>query len=696
VTRPGTIYAFGPFRLDLEQRLLLRDDKPTPLAPKAILILCVLVENHGRLVERSELMQRVWPDAFVEEGNLTVNIFALRKVLAEGLGTAPAIETIPKRGYRFIPAVKIIDGRGGRNRAALPRKLAAVAVLVLAAAIALWAVLPPAVPRVSGIVQLTRFGLAENIAADGSHLFAGQKMGGRFTIVRIPADGADPIPLALPFSNVRLLDISPGRKEMLVAAFDRPGDAALVWIVPVNGGSPRRFGQVQSLSARWSPNGRRIAYDSGTALYSAAADGSDTRKLAEPGGTIDAWSPDGGRLRFTRTNQATGAESIWEVRADGSGLRPLLPERQLTKARWGEGQCCGRWTPDGRFFVFREAFGAGSSLWAIPERSGIALHRAVKLYAAPFAIRDSSITPDGKRMLVLGSNQSTELVRFDRRLHQWVPLPIDPTANEARWSRDGRWISYTSFPERTLWRVRTDGSERLQLTLPPMQAFGATWSPDGGSLAFHLLLPGKPGKIGVIASSGGKPRVLLADAPTAEDSPSWTPDGGSLLFARYWLDERGETTASAICRFDLATGKVTRLPGTEALGPPGGSPDGRYIAAQSADFRSLLLLDFRSGKWTPIAHGGYIHAPQWSLDSRAIVYQDVAGGEEQPVYEIDLPGASVREIAGRREFLRGDVGRFSLSGLTPDGDPVATVIHSNADIYSLTLETANGRAPLTW
>ena len=106
MSEPPKSFNFGPFQLDLNQRVLLRDGKPVPLPPKAMIILAVLVENHGKLVEREELIRRAWPNVFVEDGNLTVNVFALRKVLAEGLNGVSPIETIPKRGYRFIATVE--------------------------------------------------------------------------------------------------------------------------------------------------------------------------------------------------------------------------------------------------------------------------------------------------------------------------------------------------------------------------------------------------------------------------------------------------------------------------------------------------------------------------------------------------------------------------------------------------------------
>ena len=94
-------YEFGPFCLDTEERRLLRDGQPLTLTPKAYETLRVLVENSGQVLEKEELMRRVWPDAFVEEGGLTRNISVLRKVLANGT-EEPYIQTIPRRGYRFV------------------------------------------------------------------------------------------------------------------------------------------------------------------------------------------------------------------------------------------------------------------------------------------------------------------------------------------------------------------------------------------------------------------------------------------------------------------------------------------------------------------------------------------------------------------------------------------------------------------
>jgi len=99
-------YEFGPFRIDLTDRLLLRGATPVSLTPKAFDTLVVLVEAAGHILEKDDLMKRVWPDTIVEENNLTQNISALRKALGQGTDEKPYIETLPRRGYRFVAAVR--------------------------------------------------------------------------------------------------------------------------------------------------------------------------------------------------------------------------------------------------------------------------------------------------------------------------------------------------------------------------------------------------------------------------------------------------------------------------------------------------------------------------------------------------------------------------------------------------------------
>jgi DNA-binding winged helix-turn-helix (wHTH) protein len=103
------LFAFGPFRLDSRERVLRRGDQPISLTPKAVDILLILVENAEHLIDKDDLMRRVWPDSFVEEGNLTKNIFILRKALGIRDDGGEYIETVARRGYRFAVPVSTLS-----------------------------------------------------------------------------------------------------------------------------------------------------------------------------------------------------------------------------------------------------------------------------------------------------------------------------------------------------------------------------------------------------------------------------------------------------------------------------------------------------------------------------------------------------------------------------------------------------------
>src|SRR5437660_6152595 len=109
----GISYEFGEFRLDTAQRVIFRAGRPVALAPKVLETLLALVERSGTLVTKDELMTRLWPDTFVEESNLTQNVFQLRKVLGEAQDGKHFIETVPRRGYRFMGEVKTLVEQEG-------------------------------------------------------------------------------------------------------------------------------------------------------------------------------------------------------------------------------------------------------------------------------------------------------------------------------------------------------------------------------------------------------------------------------------------------------------------------------------------------------------------------------------------------------------------------------------------------------
>src|SRR5208337_541182 len=110
------LYGFGPFRLDPKECLLILDGRPVPIPPKAFEALLFLVENAGHLVDKDELMRRLWPDTFVEDGNVAKHVSLLRKILSEATNGREYIETIPKRGYRFVAEVRDLANPGASSQ----------------------------------------------------------------------------------------------------------------------------------------------------------------------------------------------------------------------------------------------------------------------------------------------------------------------------------------------------------------------------------------------------------------------------------------------------------------------------------------------------------------------------------------------------------------------------------------------------
>jgi DNA-binding winged helix-turn-helix (wHTH) protein len=179
---PQTCYRFGSFRLDIGSGLLFKDNHLSPLPVKAVETLRMLVENSGRTVRRDELMARVWADAHVEEANLTVTVSALRKALGDNRDTPLYIETIPKRGYRFIAPVTVeVDPTPATPAQPSTWRITPIAMglacaLLITCAVA--ALRPRTEPHVRGVVQLTHTGLVDtgpSFITDESRLYFTQR-----------------------------------------------------------------------------------------------------------------------------------------------------------------------------------------------------------------------------------------------------------------------------------------------------------------------------------------------------------------------------------------------------------------------------------------------------------------------------------------------------------------------------------------
>jgi serine/threonine protein kinase/Tol biopolymer transport system component len=521
------------------------------------------------------------------------------------------------------------------------------------------------------------------LVSDGSRIYWAEAVNGGlgWNLMQVAATGGRAVPILTPLQNINIMDMSPSRSDLLVGSFVGSEPEMPLWSLPIPGGEPRRLGNLLGHDATWSVDGETIVYANGESLYRAKSDGSDPRKLASAAG-IPWWprfAPDGSRLRYTLSDPKTSAMSLWEVSTDGTQLHALL-------AGWSNppDECCGRWTADGKYFLFVSTRGGKSNIWALNEGTGI-LRRAsptpLQLTVGPLGFYDPLPTTDGKRIFVIGEKRQAELVRYDTKLGGFVNYLPGISAESVDFSRDGEWIAYITYPDSILWRSKVDGSQQRQLTFPPMEAALPRWSPDGKQIVFTATAPGQPRRIQLISASGGTPEPLTA-GECYESDPGWSANGNSVVYGCVF---GYVTTTSLIHVLDLRTGQVSALPGSEGLYSPRWSPDGRYIAALSRDSQKLMLFDFLKSKWVVLLRLP-IGFPSWSPDGKYI-YFDTMSANEPGFYRVRVSDLKLERLTTLKGLRRAQ-GFASWIGLAPDQSLIVPRDVGTQEIYALELDSA--------
>ena len=282
-----------------------------------------------------------------------------------------------------------------------------------------------------------------------------------------------------------------------------------------------------------------------------------------------------------------------------------------------------------------------------------------------------------------GTQPRAELVRYDPTAKQFVPFLGGISATDVAFSRDGKWVAYSSVPDNTLWRSRVDGSERLQLTYPPTVASLPSWSPDGNQIAYISAQYGKPWKIFLLPAQGGSPEELSPEQ-VGEVDVSWSADGAQLAFGRISTMNTGTVDIQLV---DMKTRQTSTLPGSKGLFSPRWSPDGRYLAAMSVEgSKKLMLYDFRTQKWSEwFAENDNFDYPYWSADSRYIYYDNFA--TDNPKCRRIKVGDNRPEDLFGLNGLRRYFGMWgSWSGQAPDDSRLFVRDMSTQDIYALDVD----------
>jgi serine/threonine protein kinase len=555
--------------------------------------------------------------------------------------------------------------------------LAGGALITLAVILGYLPTRPVAEPRVLRTVQLTNTNRPKSsVVTDGSRLYfiEGQS---RLSQTSVTGGETFPVPNSLEdtgFSNV--FDISPDGSVLLMNTARGTSLDGPLWSVPVLGGSPRRLGNLEGHAGAWSPDGKQIAYCKGNEIFLAKSDGGESRQLLSAAGTASdiRWSVDGSILRFTLNDPKTNNRSIWQASADGRNLHQLLPG-------WSDApnECCGKWTPDGKYFIFQARRDATADLWALNERGGLfraAQQEPVQLTTGPMNVGNPVPNRDGKKIFVQGWQPRGELLRYDGRSKQLVPYLSGISAMGLDFSQDGEWVAYNDASDGTLWRSKVDGTQKLQLVFPPMLAYLPRWSPNSKQIAFFGHPPGEPWQIYIVPAEGGTPELIYRSTTNSAD-PNWSPDGKSLAFGENSLNNQG----SAVYILNLETRHASKLPGSDGLYSPRWSPDGRYLAAIPLDSLKLMLFDFATQKWTELA-SLFVAYPTWSRDGRYLYFDGILDNQES-YFRAQVSSGKLERIFSLKGFQAAGGAFGNWSGLAPDESPLVVRDASIQEIYAL-------------
>ena len=680
----GKLYEFGDWRLDPAERLLVRQGEQIALTPKVFDTLALLVENAGSLVSKEDFMERVWPDAFVEDAVLTQNISQLRKVL----GDPGAIETVPKKGYRFLKPVRALGAtefvtlprmNGGPGEVESPvvlgthvqkkgRTRLIASAVVLVAAVTLLAILfrdwYQFIPRIGQLVRLSQL----------------QKL--------------KVVPLTALPGNVASPTFSPDGSQITFAWDGENNGAGYdLYVKAIGTERPLRLTHHPALriSSAWSPDGRSIAISrvsgqDNTGIYLLSPTGGPERKLTSHGnvrrwGNELSWSPDGKYLAFLdqpengksslsiwlfllrldtldRTAVKTGCDTVFtpsfsargdylawacrDTQATSSVNAQRLSDGRTLRLAQIEGGIAGMaWSGDGRRIVFSSDSG---NLW---ETSLDRLGDKQKLPFGHDAL-DIAVSPSAHRLAYVQGLTNTNIWRLDLLAsppkagklvissRQQIAPSISPDGSKVAFESNR-----TGFNE--IWVCDADGSNPIQLSSFEVQVTGTPrWSPDGKWIAFDSRAGGEA-NIYLVDPQGGVPRKLEFDIH-GNSLPSWSQDGKWIYFTK-----GDDVSNESVWKAPSSGGHAIQLAQNQAFYPIE-SPNGQYVyfvrnkklwrvnpdGSGEEVVKGMPELTYKGDEWFP--YGSGIYFMSYSGAKTAIEFFDLTTEKVRRVYELEKPG----------------------------------------------------------
>ena len=691
---------FGTVTLIPDERLVLKDGQPVPFTPKAFDLLAELAKNPGRLLTKEHLMQAVWPDTTVEESNLTYHIFAIRKALGENGDSGPYIETVPKRGYRFVATVRgVVDDADSAQPTATTAASSESA-------------------SDGSIPPHRRRGLKGGMAVAGF-----VALGALLVLGLLRARPVEMVPLRFQepvvgrLSESGMFSVSPDGRRLVFAASGADGIVRL-WMRDLSVAQPAPLPGAEVFTivppAVWSPDSRFVAYDPGWVLKKVGTDGGTPQTVCElpqtavggswngagdvllgnAGGGLVLCSASGGRATIATTPPASGVERhiFPSFLSDGRRfiylrLSPTNPEASGIYA--GE---LGTTSPNGGKRLLTTGFGAAFVAPSDAGPGGIVFSRDGILFVQRLDERRIELVGDPVR-LAEGIGSFLDGAFFSVSPKTLVYRAAEPAARLTWLDREGKELGRVETPGRfTGLGLSPDGTRALaSMTAPQGTASEDLWLFDltrngiSRRITFGPEIERSPlwvtndrfvyaavgGTLGVFQQTVAGAAHPLFESKGPEFPTSVSSDGRILFYT---------TITASVTGTDVW---VRTGDGASAIGRPllGGklhqkeaqlSPDLKWVAYVSTEagpndvFLTRFKLDSATGVATHgesirISEGGGI-APRWRRDGKELLYLTPNGAMMSIV--IDATG-EFRPSAAKRLFTVSSA--IPEWGMTQDG-----------------------------
>jgi Tol biopolymer transport system component/DNA-binding winged helix-turn-helix (wHTH) protein len=688
----NAFYRFGEFTVDVEQKVLRRNGSALPLAPKVFDTLLILINDSGRIVEKEELMKRLWPDTFVEESNLTVNIQQLRKALGDNARQPRFIETVARRGYRFIAEVQdnsvtlaartdLSSASAASSQPATKRSylwVAAISVLVIGSVVlAAWFARHRLTASASSAPILSRPFKSEKffkggvvraaISPDGKYVAYTSETGDKQSIWLRQLESSENIQIVQPTDeHYAGLAFSRDGKSLYFVRTTLRGEppAALYRVMPF-GGIPVKIADHTEGTVSASPDDKQITFvrcnyrdDDFCSLMLIDADGKNERKLLtrpRPIRLVGAhFSPDGKSIAYASGQSWTGGSDFRLMKFDvTSGADSEILRRTFFEIR------SLKWLPDGEGLLLtaRENLDGRLRIWQVTTATGEARPLTTD------AIDYISLSLDHAASKMIATHTSNTFHLYLAGIKDVSnPKKLATARVGFAFAPEGK-ITYEGN-DGDIWTINRDGGEQRQLTNSPFSDNHTRVSPDGRYIFFASNRSGSnqvwrmnadgSNQIQLTKREGGYPRFV-------------TPDGRWV----YFLSGLHQTP----WRVPSEGGDESQL----SLPSLAVSPDGNFVANfvrdKDGDERVKLVVmsvedrkvvktfRFADDKSRPL---GVTWTGCWAGDSKSFYYVAIDGSRNYLWRQV---------LAEDSPQLIGDLGSEEIAHLAvaPDGTGVAFV-----------------------